>query len=325
MGKTSLKAFADGLRKHKTFLLSCHISPEGDAIGSMLAMASLLTRLKKKVYVVCQDEFPERLSFLSSRHWRRTCELKKAPEFDALVLTDCPTLERIGDVQTLIGNDVTIFNIDHHISNDYYGKYNYVKPDAAATAEVVLEIFEHFKMRLTKEDAKNLYVGVATDTGSFKYSNTTYRTHQIAAKLIRTGIDIEKINDQIHGRFSLASMKLYSRIMGRIRSAGHGKLAWASMSREDLAKSGAAEEDIEGFIDFIRYLKGVKIAFFLYELGQGKGVRVSFRSIGAADVNKIATHFNGGGHKKASGCLLKTSLAKAEKMIVKYICDHQNF
>lgn len=325
MKKTSIKQFAAALKKHKSFLLTCHIAPEGDAIGSLLAMASLLKRLNKKVHIVCQDEFPERLSFMYSRAWRRTSELKSVPAFDAMVLTDCPTLARIGDVQTLITDDVTIFNVDHHISNDYYGSYNYVQPHAAATAEVVLELFEFFKFRLTKEEAKNLYVGVATDTGSFKYSNTTEQTHKIAAKLIRAGINIETINDQIHGRYSIESMKLYSRILGRIKSAGGGKLAWAAMRRDDLVKSGAAEEDIEGFIDFIRYLKGVKIAFFLYELGRGQGVRVSFRAVGGADVNKIATHFDGGGHKKASGCVIKTSLAKAEKMIVEYICAHQKF
>lgn len=316
---SDLKKFAAALKKHKSFLLTCHVLPEGDAIGSLLAMDSLLRRLGKKTVVINHDSFPERLPCLSNKRWRKLDQIKQAlPEFDAVLLTDCPTLERIGSVNRLIHDGLTIFNIDHHISNSRFGHFNYVRPEAAATGEVVFDLFKELKMKINKEEAKNLYIALSTDTGSFKYSNTTAASHLMAAELISSGIDIEKINNDLHGTYSLKMMNLYSLLFKRIKTAAHGAIAWAGMRRADLKRSGASYEDTEGFIDFLRYLKNVKIAFFMSELDH-KTVRVSFRAIGAYDVNKIATHFNGGGHKKASGCLMRMSLEEAERRIVDFI------
>lgn len=323
---SDLKALVKGLRNYDRFLLTCHVLPEGDAIGSLLAMDSLLRRLGKKTWVIAHDSFPERLPCLSNSRWTRLQDLgSRIPEFDAIVLTDCPTLERIGDVRNLVRSGTAIFNIDHHVSNSFYGHYNYVRPEAAATAEVVYDVFKELKLKVNREEAKNLYIALATDTGSFKYSNTTAQSHLLAAELIGTGIDIEKINNQLHGTYSLKMMNLYGRLFKRIRTAAGGAIAWADMQREDLRQSGASYEDTEGFIDFLRYLKNVKISFFLSELEEGKTVRVSFRASGPYDVNKIATHFNGGGHKKAAGCLMRTSLKDAEEKIVKYIRGKFNF
>lgn len=324
--KKDLANLARGLRKYRSFVLSCHVTPEGDAIGSMLAMESLLRRLGKKTRVICQDPFPERLPCLSSRKWSRTYQLKgRVPDFDALVLTDCPTLARIGDVRSILRPDTAVFNIDHHVSNTRFGHYNFIRPEAAASAEVVLDIFDYLGFEPTKEEAKNLYVGLATDTGSFKYSNTREKSHLVAAKLIATGINIEKINEDIHGSYSLKTIKLYERLFGRVKTAAGGAVAWASLRRSDLKATGATDEDAEGFIDFVRYLKGVKIAFFMSELADGRSVRVSFRARGPYDVNRLATHFKGGGHKKASGCTIQSSLEEAEKQIVKRILQAVRF
>lgn len=321
--KQSLKALVAGLKKYDRFLLTCHVIPEGDAIGSMLAMESLLRRMGKKTSVVCQDEFPERLSCLSSKKWVRTRDLgARRPAFDAVVLTDSPNLDRIGDVGSLLTPKTAIFNIDHHVSNTRFGTYNYIRPEAAATAEVVFDIFRALKMPLKRDEAKNLYVALVTDTGSFKYSNTTAYSHEMASHLIAAGIDIEQINDEIHGTYSLKTMKLYSRLLARVRTTENGTIGWVGMRREDLKASGATHEDAEGFIDFLRYIKPVRIAFFMSEVGSGgkdHAIRVSFRAKGPYDVNKIATYFNGGGHKKASGCMIRASLEEAERRIVEKI------
>jgi len=318
-GAADRKALVIALKKHQRFLLTCHVLPEGDAIGSLLAMDSLLRRLGKKTYVLAHDSFPERLPCLSSKRWRKLADLNGlAPKFDAIVLTDCPTLERIGGVRSLIKDDTVIFNIDHHVSNTQFGHYNYVRPEAAATGEVVYDIFKQCGLKPNKDEAKNLYIALSTDTGSFKYSNTSAQSHLMAAELIRSGIDIEKINNELHGTYTLKMMNLYGRLFSRIKTAAHGAIAWACMQREDLTQSGASYEDTEGFIDFLRYLKDAKVSFFLTELGDNT-VRVSFRSSGAYDVNKLATHFNGGGHKKAAGCIMRTSLKNAEEQIVNLI------
>lgn len=315
--KTSLSDFCRALKRHDHFLLSCHRVPEGDAIGSVLALDSLLRRLGKKTTVVCEDPFPRRLSCLSSKRWHQADEVRKrATRFQALVVVDCPLLRRMGEVQGLLSKDTVIFNLDHHVSNIYFGDYNYVRPEAAASAEVVYDLFKYFKRPFTKEEAKNLYVGLNTDTGSFKYGSTTVASHRIAAELIQAGIDVERLNEELNSTYSLNKIQLLSRLLGRVKTAADGRIAWVGMRREDLNHSGATHEDSEGFIDFLKFLKEVKIAFFLWESKKDNEVRVSFRCKGKYDVNKIAASFDGGGHKKAAGCTIAAALEDAEKMVL---------
>lgn len=327
MGKTSLDTLCQGLKAPRHFLLTCHVSPEGDAIGSLIAMDSLLRRLGKKTIMVSEDTFPERLRCLPHQdRWKTYAEIgKKGGSFDAAVITDCPTLERIGKVKELLGPKTVIFNIDHHVSNTHYGRYNLVRPDAAASGEVVYEIFKWLKMSLTQEEAVALYVSLSTDTGSFKYSNTTVRTHLMAADLIKTGINIDRINEDLYATYSLNKIQLYSRLLAKVETAFGGKVAWVSMNRSDLKATGATYEDTEGFIDFLKYLKEVKIAFFLSEMKNENEAKVSFRSKGEYDVNKIATAFGGGGHKKASGCTLLKNPPDAVETILKEIKKQANF
>ncbi len=316
----TLEQFCRALKTRRHFLLSCHVLPEGDAIGSLLAMDHLLRALGKKTTIVCQDAFPPRLSVLYNRRWQQLHELRQAPySFDAVVTTDCPALQRIGDVQDLILPDAAIFNIDHHISNDYFGTYNYVKPEAAACGEVVFEIFKKMRVPITREVAKNLYVAIATDTGSFKYGNTTVQCHKITAELIAIGIDPEKINDALYSTYSLSKIQLYSRLLARFKTAAKGQIAWTEVRQSDLTHFGATDEDLEGFIDFLKYLKEVKVCFFVMETPDRETVRVSFRSKGRYDVNKLATYFHGGGHRKASGCQIRGTVAQAEKMILRVL------
>ena len=319
--KNTLSEFCRALKHHKRFLLACHVAPEGDAIGSLLAADSLLRRLGKKTFMVNEDAFPERLPCLSSRGWHLRDEVLKPGNFDAALLTDCPTLERIGRVRELLGPDTIIFNVDHHISNNLFGHHNYVKPKAAATGEVVYDLFKQFKLPVTREEAKNLYVAIATDTGSFKYGTTTAESHKIAAALMAQKIDIEKINDQIYSSYSLNKMQLYSRLLGRVQTTALGRIAWVGMHMEDLKQSGATHEDTEGFIDFLRYLREVSVVFFMSEMRPGE-VKVSFRAKGAFDVNRIATEFGGGGHRKASGCSVRATLAEAQELVFTAIRRH---
>ena len=323
----SLKAFCGALKAHDHFLLASHVNPEGDAIGSLIAIESLLRRIGKKTMIVCEDPFPERLYCLPHKdRWNEYEKVKgKKNRWDALVVTDCPTLERIGKIKEFVGPQTAIFNIDHHISNTRFGQYNYVKPQAAASGEVVYEIFKHFKLPLTREEATSLYVSISTDTGSFKYSNTSVHTHRIAAELIKTGIDIDRINEELYATYSLNKIQLYSRLLGKVQTRYGGQVVWVAMNRSDLAASGGTYEDTEGFIDFLKYLKEVKVAFFLSEMQNPNEVKVSFRSRGSYDVNQVAVAFGGGGHKKASGCSLSVGLSEAVEAILKEIQKHFHF
>ncbi|MBI4395333.1 MAG: bifunctional oligoribonuclease/PAP phosphatase NrnA [Candidatus Omnitrophica bacterium] len=319
--EVSMGALCRALKKKDNFLLASHVNPEGDAIGSILALDSLLRRLGKKTLIACEDSFPERLCCLPSKRWNQVKDIAPGRKFDALVVADCPTLERVGSVQTLLGPKTEIFNIDHHVSNSRFGHYNYIQPSASAAGEVVYDIFKHFKMKLNREEATALYVTITTDTGSFKYSNTTVKSHQIASELIQTGIDIEKINDALYATSSLEKLQLYSLLLGKVKTSADGQVAWVGLTREDLKRTGATYEDTEGFIDFLKYIKEVQFAFFLSEMDGNHGgqIRVSFRSKGDNDVAQIAVHFGGGGHKKAAGCMISGTLEEATQKILDQI------
>ena len=317
----SLTVLCKALKKKDNFLLASHVNPEGDAVASVLALDSLLRRLGKKTLIVCEDPFPERLNCLPSDRWHEVKDVPASRKFDALVVADCPVLERIGSVQKLLTAKTEIFNIDHHVSNTRFGHHNYVQPKASACGEVVYEIFEHFKMKLNKDEAMALYVSISTDTGSFKYSNTTVKSHLVASKLIQTGIDIEKINDALYATYSFEKIQLYSLLLGKVESSRDGTVAWVKLTCDDLKKTGATYEDTEGFIDFLRYLKEVRFCFFLSELPapSPSQVRVSLRSKDSYDVSKVAVYFGGGGHKKAAGCTINGTLEEATKKILERI------
>lgn len=312
----SLKAFCRALKKHNRYLITCHVSPEGDAAGSALAMQSLLKKMGKKATVVCEDVFPERLAFLPHKAWRTFDGSKfKAGDFDALVVTDCPNMERIGKIESLITSRTVIFNIDHHVSNIYFGHYNYVCPKAAASGEVVYELFNYLKTPISKQDAILMYAALSTDTGSFKYGNTTINCHHMAADLIRKGVPIEKVNEELYATYSLQKIRLFGELFSKVKIAHQGTIAWAALRRADLEKAGATYEDTDGLIEFLKFIRTVKIAFFISEKS-GNEIKVSLRSRGNYDVNRVAKAFRGGGHRKAAGCTLAGTLESAEERIL---------
>ncbi len=286
-------------------------------MACLLAMDSLLRRLGKKSLIVCEDPFPERLNVLPSKRWNQVKDVKNTDGFDAVLVADCPTLERIGKTMELVKPEMSVFNIDHHHTNRMFGDYNYVQTKAAACGEVVYDIFKFFRIPIKKDEATAMYVSINTDTGSFKYSSTTERTHQITAELIKKGLDIEKINDHLYATYSLHKMRLYSRLMAKVQTDHYGDIAWVGMTREDLHHSGASYEDTEGFIDFLKYIREVKFAFFMSETGTHHSIRVSFRSKGKCDASKVAACFGGGGHQKASGCTMEgRNLDEAAQVIL---------
>ena len=313
----SLAAFCRALKKKDNFLLASHVNPEGDAVGSVLAIESLLRRLGKKTLIACEDPFPDRLFCLPHKRWNQAKDVPPGRKFDALVVADCPTLERIGHVRDLLRPETQIFNIDHHISNVKFGHHNYIHPTASACGEIVFDLFKWFKLNINQEEATALYVSISTDTGSFKYSNTTVKSHQVASHLIETGINIEEINDALYSTYSLEKIQLYSLLLGKVQRSQDGTIAWVAVTRNDLKQTGGTYEDTEGFIDFLKYIKEVQFSFFMSEMNGN--VRVSFRSKGNYDVAKVAAQFGGGGHKKAAGCTIAGTLEDATKKILDQI------
>lgn len=318
MQSHTLDQVIDAIRHHHQFLLSAHVDPEGDCVASLLALDSLLRKLNKESSILCEDPLPEQLRFLDNGRWRTLHETPAPGKVDVGVVVDCPSLERIGRVRNLFeASGAFLINIDHHVSNRYFGAINYVDAGAAASGELIYDLFKALNVPLSDEDRRAIYVSLSTDTGSFRYSNTTSKTHEIAADLLRQGLDTGTLNELLYENMPGRKLALFQIFLNRIELLESGKVACAVLHEKDLSKSGALKNDLEGFVEFMRSVSGVKVAFLVTE--QGKNARVSFRSKGDFDVNALAGHFGGGGHRKASGCTINSGVREAKRKIIEKI------
>jgi phosphoesterase RecJ-like protein len=211
-------------------------------------------------------------------------------------------------------------NIDHHPSNPRYGDLVYIDPDAPATGQILFELLTNQKFPITREIAENLYAAISTDTGSFQYPNTTVRTFEIAAELVRCGVDVGRTSQLLYENFPRRRIELLRELLGTMQFGCDGRLAWFSLSQAAALALGVLPEDNEGLIDNLRAIRGVIVAVFFEELPDGK-VRVSMRSKNqAVDVCAICTQFGGGGHVLAAGARVRGTLPEVEKKIVEQAC-----
>ncbi|MFH1189117.1 MAG: bifunctional oligoribonuclease/PAP phosphatase NrnA [Candidatus Omnitrophota bacterium] len=304
------------IRKHKNFLISAHINPEGDSLCSQLAMKELLAALGKKAVIVNHDPVPDHYKFLPGIYGLST-DLTRKVDFDAALILDCPTLKRVGDVAGMIGKDKTIINIDHHISSEKFGDVNWVDPDASSTGEMVYKLFKEMKVPLTKEIALSLYIAILTDTGSFNYDNTSAITHEIAGDLLGYGLEPGSVSESVYERRTLIDIKLLGLVLSTLKVNKTGEIAYLAITRKMISETGADISKSEGFVNYARSIEGVKVAALFKEDMKNSGkINVSFRSKSGADVNKIASFFGGGGHVKASGCILEGKLADVEAKVI---------
>lgn len=310
-----IQAIKTAIKKNNKFLVSSHINPEGDSIGSQIATASLLRRLGKDVLIVNESPIPRVLDFMPGSDKI----LKEKPsdwDFEAAVILDCPDLSRIGKVSEYVTPDKMIINIDHHVSNTNFGKYNWVEPHLSSAGEMIFELFKAFHMKIKYEEAEALYAAIMTDTGSFRYSNTSSRTHIVISELIEAGVKPYDTHSKIYETSSLENTKLLGEALRTLKVSDDGKISWLWVTKDMLKNTKASLEGTEGIIDFARSLEGVEIAIFFRETGTENRVKVSFRSKGNADVNKLASFFNGGGHVTASGCNVFGTMEQVEKKVL---------
>jgi phosphoesterase RecJ-like protein len=209
-----------------------------------------------------------------------------------------------------------IINIDHHISNINFGKFNWVEPDISSAGEMVYDLFRAFKLKIDMEEAVSLYTAIMTDTGSFRYSNTSSKTHRIIAELIDIGIKPYEMHTKIYETSSIQDTNLLGEALQTMKLTEDGKVAWLWVTKDMLKKTKASLEGTEGIINFARSIGGVEIAILFRETGTDERVKVSFRSKGKVDVNKLAGVFNGGGHPTASGCSVFGKFEDVEKKVL---------
>ena len=309
------KAIA-AIKKYKKFLITAHVNLEGDSLGSQLAMKELLTGLGKTAFIVDNDPAPEHYKFLPKANEIST-DINKKRDFDAIVVLDCPTLKRIGKVADLIAKNKFVINIDHHISNENFGQVNWVDSNASSAGEMIYRLFKKMGVAMTKETALSLYIAILTDTGSFNYDNTSSATHEIAGELLGYGLDPASVSESVYERRSIADIKLLGLVLASLKVNPLGDVAYLEVTKAMISQTGADSLKSEGFINYARSIDKVRIAILFKEDPNGAGnINISFRAKGDCDVNELAAHFGGGGHVKASGCIIEGSLVDVEKKVL---------
>ncbi len=304
----------DFLDRYDNYVLSCHINPECDALGSQLALASFLKRRGKKVFMVNQDPVPKEFSFLPGSKEILGPDALDKIHYDAVITVDCSGEDRLGQIYERYKHPVYI-NIDHHISNTLFGEINWVEPTASSVCEMIYRLFKAANMPFKKREATNIYAGIVNDTGCFRYPNTTSFTHQASAELLSVGIDGYGIYQKIYEHRSFHQIKVVAETLATITSTLRGKIVWMIYSPLGV-KDGKAMYDIsDEVLNIARQVKDAEVFLLFKPAGEGK-VRVNFRSRGKVDVNKVAQMFGGGGHSTASGCSIEGEMDEVVKMVV---------
>jgi bifunctional oligoribonuclease and PAP phosphatase NrnA len=318
--RSTFEEIGRAFREHQRFVILSHVRPDGDALGSQLALALSLRQLGKDIRVWNEDGMLEKYSFLAPAQLL-TKPPSGAEDVDVAVALDTAIQNRLGTAFQAVRTAKIWINIDHHPSNPGYGDLVYVDPTAPATGQIIFELIKSERLPFDRAIAENLYVAISTDTGSFQYPNTTARTFEIAAELVRAGVDVGRINQQVYENYPRRRVELLRELLRTMRFEGGGRVASFSLSLKTAAELGVLPEDNEGLIDHLRAIRGVIVAVFFEELPDGK-VRVSMRSKSEkTDVCAICQKFGGGGHTLAAGARVRGSLAEVEQKILEAICD----
>ncbi|HLW34666.1 MAG TPA: bifunctional oligoribonuclease/PAP phosphatase NrnA [Chthoniobacterales bacterium] len=320
MSAAKFEQIGQALREHQRFAVLSHVRPDGDALGSQLAAGMSLRKLGKDVRIWNEEGMLEKYSFLPNSDL-----LTKPPaepeDFDVILALDTAIQNRLGNTVAAIKSAKVWINIDHHPSNPGYGDLVYINPHAPATGEILFELIKSQNLPIDRAIAENLYVAISTDTGSFQYPNTTARTFEIAAELVRIGVDVGAVSQLTYENYPRRRVELLRDLLGTMRFDANDRVASFSLSLAFAKRLGVLPEDNEGLIDHLRAIHGVVVAIFLEELADGK-VRVSMRSKSdKVNVCAICEKFGGGGHVLAAGARVKGTLAEVEKKILEETCD----
>jgi phosphoesterase RecJ-like protein len=316
----SFSEIAQALNGADRIAILSHVRPDGDAIGSQLALALSLVQLGKTVVAWNEDGLLGSFRFLN-----RSDIIQKPPieqqDFDVVVALDTATQQRLGKTLDAIGKAKTWINIDHHASNPGYGDLVYIDTAAAATGEIIYEFLRDANFPLTYEAADALYAAISTDTGSFHYPNTTSRSFEIAAELIKAGVDAGTICRNLYESYPKRRMQLVARILPNAAFDLDDKIASLALPQTITHELGIQPDDVDGLIDYVRCIRSVIVAIFFEELADGK-IRISMRSKDARiDVSRICMQFGGGGHPLAAGARMRGSLEEVRHKILKRVID----
>ncbi|MFP4548523.1 MAG: DHH family phosphoesterase [Fidelibacterota bacterium] len=302
-------------------LITSHVRPDGDALGSEAAVYHLLKRIRKNPKIYNSSPLPWEYNFLNEENifhqYDAERDKESLQEFDLAVVLDVGSFSRLGELgEDLKNSNVPVICMDHHPIRSKEFEYELVDTDAAATCSLIYELIMETNPHLMNLDIANaIWVGIMTDTGSFRFENTTPKTMKIAARLLDFGVTPGALYRHIYENKLPEQMLLLGMVLQNVNYACDGKLAWFFITREMADKAGAKIEEVDGYTDFVRTTHGVEIAIMFLER-EKKNIRLNFRSKGNVVINEIAKNHDGGGHKFAAGATIHKTIEEAEKIII---------
>lgn len=306
------ESIKDIIDSSKKIAITYHVSPDGDALGSALALLQGIRNYGKEAYVISKDTVGDNLGFLPYSGEITGEIIKPKEKTDCVIVVDCGNYERISaDLERFNG---AIINIDHHLSNDKYGEVNFVNSKAAATAEIIYELLLSLNIEINNDIGICIYTALMTDTGSYRYSNTTKVTHYIAGDLIENGLSHEEIHKKVFDNKSYEKLKLVGLVLDDMELICNSKIVLMRVTKDMLEKSKVDVKDSSDIISMGNQIKGIEGSVLLKE--SDIGIKVSLRSKNDLDVRKVAESLGGGGHIKASGALIKDKTIKEAKEII---------
>jgi phosphoesterase RecJ-like protein len=318
--KSSFSEIHQALRSADRILVVSHARPDGDALGSTLAAALWLRQEGHSVTAWNEDGVPQKFSYLPEAVLV-TKPSEQVQEFDAILVLDTATKERLGKKVLASARSSLWIAIDHHVSNEMFAHKNLVTSTSPATGEILAEGFLQEKIAITPEIACNLYAAISTDTGSFQYSSTTARTFEIAAALVKTGVPVGTFSQAMYGNQPRRRFELLRHALEESKFSCNNRVASFALARKEAAALGTLPEDTEGIIDHLRSVEGVEVAIFFEELANNQ-VRISVRSkTHSFDASAFCQQYGGGGHRMAAGAILQGSIEEIEKKVLSKMCQ----
>jgi len=302
------------IREHKTFCVVGHVRPDGDCVGSQLALAMALRNDGKRVSCWNEDAIPRKYEFLDPDGlFERPAPGKK---FDCVIATDCASFPRLGTAGKYSLDRKVLINIDHHESNPRYGDINWVSAREPSCGELIFRLLKAARWPITKPIADNLFAAVSTDTGSFQYPTTRPGTFHTGAELVTRGADLAKICDEVYQSYSLSRARLLRHLYNKFKLADNDRIAYLWLKKKDFTRTGAESNDTEGLIDHIRAIKPVVVACVFEEI-EPELTRISLRSKSPkVNVNEIAAQFGGGGHLAAAGARIPGKPLAVQRQLI---------
>jgi phosphoesterase RecJ-like protein len=313
----AIEDIIDIIKTKQTFVLTTHIHADGDALGSLLGLGLALLNNGKNVVMVLAEPVPEGYRFLPGAEKIEIVHDNIIDYFDVGIALDCTEPSRAGDAEHALKKANFIINIDHHISNQYFGQINLVNSEASATAEIICNLLVKAGISITSEIATNLYTAIITDTGSFRHQNTSANCLRTSAYLLDCGAAHNFIQHNLYEQRSINSLRLLVMGLQTLSLSENGLIAWMTITQDMIAEV----DDSDGLIDYAKSLKGVEVGILFKELKSGE-IKVSFRSKSYVDVNQLAAHFGGGGHERAAGCSVRGNIKEVEQLVISQTEEH---